>query len=669
MASVKKYFLPLLLFLVTFFVYICNLSQSIYGGDVGDLVAASAVFGVAHPPGYPLFTLLGFLLTRIHFLTPAFMVGLISAFSSSFAVALYYILALKITKNKFIALVSVLVLAFNYFFWFYSEIAEVFALNNLFVILLLTLAYFYFKDRKIKYFYLLAFFSGLSLTNHQTIVLLFPSLFILAFSSFRKEKHKIKKLIVALFIFAIGLLPYLYVPIASMHNPIINWDKVKDINSFLHLILRKDYGTFSSGLFAVPTLSQRFVILSTYFFRLISQLTLPVIMLILLGAASLIKKNKVLLATLLLAFILSGPLFIVYAGFPMMGGFMQGIYERFLLMSLVIGLIFLPLGLMSLIGFVNKFFGKKTFQNLFIGIFLIIPLMLFFYNFPKTNLSNVWVGDYLVYDLMSSLPKNAVFFVSGDTNTFNTWYVHYVLKFRQDIQLVSSNNNYFKNQTIQYLIKHPKEKNNKNLIVNVIKEIAKTREVFSVDKQEGEKGNELIWIPYGLTHQLVLSGNNIPTKNNFLNNTTAIWQNLKFTKAYKTNNLAFGSLTIADIPIMYSDAMLQAGNFLFTSYKDYDLAYAFYQKALQIDKDNYKAYDILAIYYLFKKECSLAKSSAEKVIELYPLDEQSYYQLYLNYRDCLKDQAKAKQVLNLYKQVFKSDMLKNEENLRESMVK
>src|ERR1035437_3119488 len=120
MASVKKYFMPLLLFLVVFLVYIHNLSRSVYGGDVGDLVTAASVFGVPHPPGYPLFTFFGFLLTRIHFLTPAFMVGLISVFSSTLAVVIYYILAIKLTKNKFIALVSVLVLAFNYFFWFYS---------------------------------------------------------------------------------------------------------------------------------------------------------------------------------------------------------------------------------------------------------------------------------------------------------------------------------------------------------------------------------------------------------------------------------------------------------------------------------------------------------------------------------------------------------------------
>jgi len=67
------------LFFLFFIVYILNSSRSIYAGDVGDLVSAAAVGGVAHPPGYPLFTFLGFILTHLHLgSSPAFQVGLIS---------------------------------------------------------------------------------------------------------------------------------------------------------------------------------------------------------------------------------------------------------------------------------------------------------------------------------------------------------------------------------------------------------------------------------------------------------------------------------------------------------------------------------------------------------------------------------------------------------------
>ncbi|MBI2034467.1 MAG: DUF2723 domain-containing protein, partial [Candidatus Levybacteria bacterium] len=98
--------LPSFLFAFSLFIYLHNLSLSIYGGDVGDLVTAAIVGGVAHPPGYPLFTLLGFILTRLNIFTPAFMVGLISVFSSSVSVLVYYFFSLKLTNSKLIAFIS-----------------------------------------------------------------------------------------------------------------------------------------------------------------------------------------------------------------------------------------------------------------------------------------------------------------------------------------------------------------------------------------------------------------------------------------------------------------------------------------------------------------------------------------------------------------------------------
>lgn len=56
---VKQYLLPLILFILTFIIYLHNLSASIYGGDSGDFLSAIAVRGVPHPSGYPLYMLLG----------------------------------------------------------------------------------------------------------------------------------------------------------------------------------------------------------------------------------------------------------------------------------------------------------------------------------------------------------------------------------------------------------------------------------------------------------------------------------------------------------------------------------------------------------------------------------------------------------------------------------
>ena len=361
MTLIKKvYFLPLILFLFTFTTYIHNLSRSVFGGDVGDFVTAATVMGVPHPSGYPLITFLGFILTRIDFMTPAFMVGLISAVSSALAVVIFYLFSLEITKSKLISLLSSLVLAFNYIFWFYAEIAEIFGLNNLFIVLLIFLAYLYFKYRKIKYLYLLAFFTGLSMTNNYIISFIFPSIFILVFFHFKEIIKKPKVILLSILFGLSGLLVYLYIPIASLSNPPINWGNVKDLGSFLDVILRKHYGTFGVGEVASLVPMQRLLIQKEYLSTLLFQLTPPVIFFCLLGVIFAIKKYRVLLISLLVGFILSGPVFIALIGVSFYSSFYIGIYERFFTMSSVVLLFFFPLGIKYFIEIINRLLKKPN---------------------------------------------------------------------------------------------------------------------------------------------------------------------------------------------------------------------------------------------------------------------------------------------------------------------
>ena len=51
--------------LTTTFVYIRTCNPTVTGGDNGELVTAAYVLGVAHPPGYPLWTMLAALVIRL----------------------------------------------------------------------------------------------------------------------------------------------------------------------------------------------------------------------------------------------------------------------------------------------------------------------------------------------------------------------------------------------------------------------------------------------------------------------------------------------------------------------------------------------------------------------------------------------------------------------------
>src|SRR3990167_8545805 len=171
-----------ILIIVIGLVYIATQVNTIYGGDAGDLVTAIKTIGIAHPPGYPLYTLLGIILNSIIPLgTLAWRVGLVSSLSSLVALIYLYKVLYILTKKIYFSFVSVLTLAFLYPVWLYSAVAEVFALNNLFLILLLYFGVKYRENRRIQDLYILSLVLGLSLSHHHIIVFTLPSLILLLY--------------------------------------------------------------------------------------------------------------------------------------------------------------------------------------------------------------------------------------------------------------------------------------------------------------------------------------------------------------------------------------------------------------------------------------------------------------------------------------------------------
>src|SRR5258708_7037796 len=216
----KKYQLSVIFFLlfVAYF-YIKNLTRDIYSGDLGDLVTAAYVFGVPHPSGYPLFTFLGFILSHIPFPLPIVSrVGLISVAASLLGLSVYYVFAYKVTKHIYLSLLSTAVLAFSYYYWLFSEIPEVFALNNAFAIIIFYTTYMFYTTKRISYLYLTVFFSSLALSHHQTIILMMPGVILLLLCRISIIFSSLKRVAKLISVFLLGFFPYIYIPIAASRN-------------------------------------------------------------------------------------------------------------------------------------------------------------------------------------------------------------------------------------------------------------------------------------------------------------------------------------------------------------------------------------------------------------------------------------------------------------------
>lgn len=659
--------LPFLIFSGFTVLYIHNLSRSVYGGDIGDLVTAAAVGGVAHPPGYPLFTLLGFLLIRIPFLafSPAFAVGLISAISASLGVVCFYAITYTLTKKRIASVIGSLVLGFSFLYWFYAEVAEVFAFNAFFALLLFFLALSYRKNKNILTLFLFFFTFGLSLTHHQTIILLLPSFIFLLGSTFFKQVRKNYLLILwVTVLFFLGFSPYLYVFIASSHNPIVNWDTVNDIPSFLHLLLRRDYGTFQAGVFENHTIAQRLVTVKVYLQYLLFQETIPVVLLSALGVWRLFIKDKIVCFSLLLAWILTGPFFLIYAAFPLTGGFFLGTYERFVLLSFVISLIPFGVGLLYFSEFLSRFLPKRNYATLFQLVFLFIPLTLFFYNFPKTNLSSLMVGDTYAKDFLDILPPHAVLLISGDTQIFNTWYVHYALHTRPDVLLYNLGAAPLHDSLIAPQLVGVPSKQQFDKLLSVLMVLQKERPIFSTTQFQPKSGEKITWVPYGTSYRMFLSEDTLPTKEEYRETAEFLLKKLHIPTKEDMKKPVFHNLTIVEIPTYYSNNLIATGTFTYSHYEDTETALEFYKKAQEVAPNNARAYNALSILdAAIGNKCEEIVSNLTTSLSIDRLQEFPYVLLYSTYETCLKDKGAAENVKKEFTKVFQKDFQKEVESV------
>lgn len=204
--------------------------------DCGEYIATSAKLEVGHPPGAPLFQMIGafFAMFATSKETVALMVNMMSVFSSAFTILFMFwsstILLRKIisryteiNRNNSIAIlgssfVGALAFTFSDSFWYNAVEAEVYAMAMLFIALLLWLGLRWEQDmntpRGNRWLLLISLLVGLSFGVHFMALLTIPSIgFLYFFKNY--EKVTVKNFIIAniiiiailLFIFKL-LLPY-----------------------------------------------------------------------------------------------------------------------------------------------------------------------------------------------------------------------------------------------------------------------------------------------------------------------------------------------------------------------------------------------------------------------------------------------------------------------------
>ena len=177
--------------------YVLTMPRTVVLEDDGLFLMAGVHLGVAHPPGYPLYTLIVYLFTQLPFGSVAFLGHLSSAVLGAFACGCVYVCARLLGASLIPALTATWLFAASEHFWSQAIIAEVYTLNALsFFGLYALLLYGLRQPQRTGVWIATAIAYGLSLANHWPLMVLStPGLMILIFPIWRTVYRKLPLLL------------------------------------------------------------------------------------------------------------------------------------------------------------------------------------------------------------------------------------------------------------------------------------------------------------------------------------------------------------------------------------------------------------------------------------------------------------------------------------------
>ncbi|MFH1776966.1 MAG: DUF2723 domain-containing protein [Candidatus Omnitrophota bacterium] len=434
----------MVLFTAVITLYLSNLCPTISWGDSAEFITTAYTLGIPHPPGYPLYTLLGKLFTFLPVNSIAYRLNFMSAFFAALTCIFLFLISFQLTKNYFISILSTLTFATITAFWQYATVAEIYTLQSFFISLLIYYSIICLKSQNVKYLFFLSLVYGLLFSVHTSNILLLPVPLYVAFKKNKEIKLSIISKVIMLLMFLLGISFYLYLPISASFNPLINWGNPNTFARFLRHITGKNFHYQMSSL-SWLLLSRN---LSLYLTCILQQFNIFMIIFILAGIVHGFSANKKAAVILLIIFISNSLFFLKQYQF----------FSHFLIPSYLTGSIFLGLGLYR---------AFITLKAKYFKITLIIVLILFVFGRVCLNYHQMDKKEYrTVYSLgegiLNSISNPAVIFPGADTQLlFLFWYFKYVEKRYPQIIIIDKNlndNSYLKRLKQKYpKIKFSKE--------------------------------------------------------------------------------------------------------------------------------------------------------------------------------------------------------------------
>jgi hypothetical protein len=434
--------------------YLTTLAPSVVQIDSGELATVQITLGIAHPTGYPLFTLLGYLFSKIPlFSSKIFQMNLLALLYVSFGVGVFTysvkftldnitsfntkqiepkrkksqpekttIFQLNDFQKVTIALLSGLMLAFSKTFWYQSTSVEVYSLQILlFSLMILFLIKSFVNndgEKNSKLWLTFSFVLALGFSNHMTSLLILPATAYLYFLQKGFNKISSRKLFYMILVFTCVLIIfYSYLPIRASQSPWLNWGNPIDFERLYRHISGFQYQVWLFSSFDSAKKQ-----LAYYLSNLPKEFILTLILAII-GLVYSFKNH--------LKFFIFNLIIFLTTIFYSINYDINDIDSYFLLSYFSIALF----SVFGMIWLMKRFSFFATTNNFL--FFILFPVIQLFAIYQSVDQSKNYIYEDYTKALLQSLPQNSIVFgYQWDYFISPSYYFQFVENYRRDVAII-----------------------------------------------------------------------------------------------------------------------------------------------------------------------------------------------------------------------------------------
>jgi dolichyl-phosphate-mannose-protein mannosyltransferase len=413
--------------------YLATAARDLVYGDSPELTGAAVTLGVAHAPGYPIWTMVAHAFTLVPIDTVSFRVSAFSALAGTGAVVIVYATALRLSASAVASAAAAALLGLTPVVWSWSIVPEVFALHALLVAALVGLLVLWHQSGRAWSLIAAAFVGGLGVAHQQTIVLVAPAALLLMWVH-RDTVVRGGLLWKSALAFVAGLLPYAYLPVAAAGRPAWNYGDISSAGDLAAQILRTDLGSgqlVSDRAFQGGSALDRLVFYAQSF-------DVASAALVLLGALVLYRRDRVLFWTAAVAAAITGPAFVLYANVDINAvPVLRTVLERFFISSHVV---LAPIAALGLVWLGEQLApGARSQTTAGAGaVAVVFGLVLAGTAFARIDQRENHDARHFAEDFLASVPKDKILLASGDAIIWPIGYLHRIEGARPDVTLLEA---------------------------------------------------------------------------------------------------------------------------------------------------------------------------------------------------------------------------------------